>query len=222
MKKVLSLVLAMALILAVAVPAFATETTLTDPAKAATGASTTVTATPKVPTINVVVPKTASVVVNPYQMSVGEGAAASQDQIISATSYITNKSDIKLNVGVSVTGKAGSGVTLASATAVSEKTNSVFLKFGINNSADNTSPLDFSTLPAANTVVVSATKQDITGLELAATTESAPNYLAFAVTGDAATAPDKPWTAAMTVTTTVAFTFTPVANTVAAGGGAGG
>ena len=73
MKKVLSFVLAIALVLAVAVPAFATAapgtTEIVDPARLATGVTNKITGQTSVGTLKVTVPTTNTVILNPYGLS---------------------------------------------------------------------------------------------------------------------------------------------------------
>lgn len=226
MKKVLSVVLALAMVLALAVPAFATDnTSLADIGKAATGASTDMKGETKVPTIDIVVPKNASIIVNPYQISVTPtGGTATQDTVISPVYYITNKSDIKLDVGMTVTGKAGSGVSFADAAPTSSETaNAVYLKFEAAPTATQAEPT-WASATGVQSVKVTKTAQKLegaTGIKMDAASTSTPNYIAYHVSGSAATAPTKPWTTAMTAGVTVAFTFKPIANTVGGGGGGG-
>lgn len=236
MKKVLSVVLALAMVLALAVPAFAsaqqTDTTMTDIAKAATGSSTEMKGETKVPTINIVVPKTSSIVVNPYQIKVKVDNVDVQDTVIAPTSYITNKSDIKMEVYMTVTGKPGSGVTFVTAAPTSPAAgttttvgNDVFLTFEAAPVADNTSEPDWGSAQGKTSVVVDRVAKKLDGqgsnpagitLDACAAsgTDLTPNYIAYHVKGSAQTAPTKAWTATMTAGVTVAFTFKPVANTV--------
>lgn len=215
MKKVLSLVLALAMVLTLAVPAFAGSSTPSN--------TTDITGTTKAPTITVTVPASAAVTVNPYKMEVTVGSDKVSDQIIFATQYVENTSDVALVFDVTVTGKK-EGNAIFSTTSTAGKivaTNSVFLyaEFGAatadDGSGDPTWGNAFDT-KATNMVAISdkaVTKKAVA--ELAATDGSTANYLAFKLAGDASSQPTTAWTASDKVGATIAFTFTAKATTPA-------
>lgn len=223
MKKVLSLVLALALVLAIAVPSFAsTDNTLS---AGGASASNVTTGTPEIPTINVTVPTTASFVINPYKMDVlPEGGTAGTDEVsdtvISTNQVITNTSNIGLNIGVTITGKGGSGVTFVDSITDATKTNSVALEFIYKVLGDAADADTVKTTGAAEDLSAETTKAKVTakatpienGIALAAPAAGKANGIAFVIAGDVVTAPTKPWTASMTATVTTVFTITPVAN----------
>ena len=110
-KKIMSTALAGVMALSLSVPALAaanTETSLTQ--------NTEVTGSTEAPTIKITVPATNTVIVNPYKMTVQNAAGDDvTDQIVSATKYIKNESDVALKVSAEVTGKPAGALTLATA-----------------------------------------------------------------------------------------------------------
>lgn len=215
MKKVLSLVLALAMVLALAVPAFAAAANTTD-----------FTGTTEAPTISVTVPAAGTFIVNPYKMTVQDAAGAdTTDQVVAATQYVTNTSDVPLTVDVTVTGTVEGTAAFATASTQGSRaptTNSVFLyaEFGIATKNDGTADptwADAYSTTATNQVLVgarAATKKAVA--KLAATDGSTANYLAYKLAGDAASAPTVAWTAADKAKVSVAFTFTASAVEAAA------
>jgi hypothetical protein len=118
-KKVMSLALTGALAFTMAVPAFAATKDAN---------STTVTGTYQETTIDVTVPTTGTVTINPYGLDVevtksDEKTAVkfSGQQILSAPMYIANNSKYDLTVDASITTKMNGGVTLAESTLADSK-----------------------------------------------------------------------------------------------------
>lgn len=124
MKKMMSLFLAMLMVMALAVPAFAEEVEAPSNEK-----NMTVTTTVKVPAIEVDVPTTGKIFINPmgFTVKLADGGNATveeamadatenqttSEQIVSPISLITNKSAMKLDV------KAYAYATLASGSTIS-------------------------------------------------------------------------------------------------------
>lgn len=231
-KKVATLVLAGAMALSMAVPAFAADTDLEQ--------STEITGTTQTPTISISVPATGAVVLNPYKMSVDlsedqDGSEVVTNQIISATNYIKNKTDVALAVSATVTGKVAGEAVFATATtqgtkAVTTKSAFVYLEVidtGAGEDGDATAPATAPTdaswkaydAKAVNQVLLSAkavTKANMLTVPAVAADNS--SFIAFRLAGDAASAPTKAWTSADTVSATIAFTFTPTVQATGTGG----
>lgn len=212
MKKVLSLVMSSALVLALAVPAIAstpTTTTIDDASKLATGATTAIAGTTEVGTINISVPASGSVIINPYGLDAdGNGAT---DQIVSATQYVESGSTSKIKVSAAVSGVVKGNAKLAteSTSGASLTTNSVFLKFVAAPVADNSTELPST----GATEIIVGTRGVVTEV---GTLDGTSTALAFQLQGDAVTEPKTPWTAADTVDVNVAFTFALADNAAAA------
>ena len=215
MKKITSMFLALVMALALTIPAFASSGTVK------------VEGSIQVPTLNVVLPTTASMVMNPYNMSVKldprDPASAVNDQIISPTMEVKNLSKIGVQVGIKVTGTKGRGdVEFATGSAASSSTKEayVYVAFEIGNTGLDVADTNGS---GTSTVVLSDTEQDVTDFlstaaasnanTLAASADgkapAADGVLGFKFFGD--TAPVTTWTDKDTLAATIAFTFTPVA-----------
>lgn len=231
-KKLATLALAGAMALSLAVPAFAAETDLEQ--------STEITGTTQTPTISISVPATGAVVLNPYKMTVDltpddtSDDVTSDAQIISANSYIKNKTDVALTVSATVTGKTAGEAVFATATtqggtkAVTTKSAFVYLEVvnaGAGDDADATEPTTAPTwgtaydAKAANQVLLAAkavTKANM--LTVPAVADGSSSFIAYRLAGDAASSPTKAWTSADTVSATIAFTFIPTVQATGTGG----
>ena len=107
-KKILSMFLALVMALALAVPAFAEDVK--------------VEGSINLPTINVVLPTSTSMIMNPYQLEVklnpkDANETPSTEQIISPLMTVKNLSNIGVQVGVTVAGTVTKGSTATLATA---------------------------------------------------------------------------------------------------------
>ena len=217
-KKFLSLLLAMVMTLALAVPALAADTDLEQ--------STEITGTTQAPTIKITVPSTGSVIVNPYKMEVTLGSDKKTDQIVGAVQYIENASDVALKVSAEVTGKPAGNLAFATATTQGTKavtTNSVFMYFEMEVTDDSSTEPTWGTYDSKSTkqILVGAKavkKADMVTLAAGDGTDAASTggYAAFHLAGDAASAPTTAWTGADKADVSIAFTFTPTATATAA------
>lgn len=200
--KLFALVLACVMVLSMATPAFAEELNITGSTQA--------------PTINVTVPSTGTVIINPYEMEVTQGDAEVTDKIISATQYIVNESDVAIGITVAITGTASGNAVLATAALKgTETTNSVFMYLEIAKATadDGTGDPTWaeSYTKAAGQIIVTSketTTKDV--LVLGAGDETA-TYAAFRLAGDVASKPATAWTTTDKVDVKIVFTFNPVA-----------
>lgn len=217
-KKLVSTALAGAMALSLSVPVFAADTDLEQ--------STNITGTTQAPTIKITVPATGAVTVNPYKMAVSVGGSDVTDQIISATQYIENASDVALKVSAEVTGTAAGNLAFATASTQGSRaptTNSVFMYFEMVASDDGSTEPTWATAydSKATTQILVSTKatKKADMLTLAAGTgtaaASAGGYAAFHLAGDAASTPTTAWAAADKADVAIAFTFTPTATPTA-------
>lgn len=228
-KKILSLVLASVMVLALAVPAFATETVIEDISK---GANVKVTGELAAPTIKVSVPTSAKLIANPFKLTVKKSddnglAADSTDEIISPTQYISSSSNVDLWVSGTVTGTPSTDVKLVTAEAAdgrtwtdASKTKDMFLYMKMKTSADNSTELDASAyadgdlvVAAAKAVAVPAAMAKASKLEKVDTTAATPDvkYVAFRLGGKIATNLSVgTWNSKDKVDVAIAFTFLPV------------
>lgn len=180
-----------------------------------------------VPTINITVPDSGTVVLNPYKLSyTPAGGTATTDQIISATQYIENASDVALNVSATVTGTLPTGkkdVTFATASTQNASkpltTNSIFMYFEIGPAASGTAEADwpegYVAKPAADQevkqILVAAKATTANNIMTLAAGDTTHTFAAYRLTGDIVSAPTRAWADDDSVSATVAFTFTPTA-----------
>lgn len=175
----------------------------------------------RLPVINVIVPVSANVIINPFELPVWIGGEESEAQIISSSSYLVNASEVPMNVGITVTGrvKEGSDMTLASSpTGGNGSQKQAFIYFEIQKSSTNEPEgvtWDTSYDPSKHILVIEGTpngKSDL--LRLPAITRerevAAGGCAPFRLTGDAVRNPTNEWTGKDGIYVTVAFTFTPL------------
>lgn len=233
MKKVLSVVLALMLVVAMAAPAFATVTTpgsqeITDPAKLMNGVTNKVTGTTSVGVLKITVPTTNAVVLNPYGLSLKVSATGTEDasgtqvtdQVISPAQAIKSESTSNVKVSAIVTGNAGGNVKFATASLASDtttKTNSVFLNFvaAAPDATGVTAGSELTAITPAVTINVGTKASVKTELGTLPAGDTAAQYLPFQLQGDAVQNPTTPWTTKDTVGASIAFSF----DLVAGGGG---
>lgn len=224
LKKMLSAILALTMVLALSVPAFAE----TNDGTAATNLEISGTVTPA--TIAVEIPATGSVVVNPYKMEVTDPknptGAKITNQIVSATQYIENKGKVAVQVSASVTGTASTGVTFATAkhegATKPVTTKSVFMYFEIGRTDDDSTEPTWNANgydSKLNTQILVGTKAvaKTTMVTLAAgdgTDGQAKGFAAFRLAGDANPTPTTAWANTDTVTVNIAFTVLPTGTAV--------
>lgn len=180
-KKILSMFLALVMALALAVPAFAENVQ--------------VEGSINLPTINVVLPTTASMTLNPYELEVKLNPKDATEtptdaQIISPLMTVKNLSNIGVQVAVAVQGVKGKGTAEFAAATTQGSTKStakeafVYAKFLVGDpdmaltdiAAEATAP----SADAARLVILDTTKKDVTKLaadDAAAETGSDINVL---------------------------------------------
>lgn len=183
--------------------------------------STIIDATCRLPVIRVIAPSTGNVYLNPYQMSVSINGQSEDRQIVSSRGRIYSRSDIPLDMDITVTGaiKSGSTMTLASSpTGGFGSTKSAFIFFEIHQVNDPDYDLvDWDTeYDAAKHIVVTdgvpITKRSIiTFPAMTVDREVGSNgYALFRLSGDAVRQPTDAWTSNDGLIVTVAYTFTPI------------
>ena len=218
MKKIISMFLALVMALALAVPAFATSGTVK------------VDSSLQLPTLNVVLPTTASMIMNPYKMEVKvnpKDTTTVNDQIVSATMEVKNLSDIDVQVGIKVQGTikntADTKPAFAAGTTASSSAKEawIYVAFEIGNTGMTVSDTNGT---GGGTVVLTTAEQEVTDFASNASPASGNTLKASANKKDPATngvlgfkffgdiSPVTSWTDKDTMAANIAFTFTPVAN----------
>lgn len=166
------------------------------------------------PVINVVLPTSARVVVNPYGLAVNMDGVSSTDQIVGAAMPIVSYSSVPVAVMASAAGQPDPGsevvfVNAPPAEGAWEKELFLFAEF--QNALDQYGSAFWS-----GTYTGAPNQLPVTGgapmqvLTLVAG-DVTPSYGAFRLFGAAATAPANPWSAEDTINVTLTFTFVPLA-----------
>lgn len=241
-KKLLSLILALAMAFSLALPAFAGEGD--EPAgneAPDTTSNTTQTvqmnAGIKSGVINFTMASPGAVILNPYQMkaSAGSDSTGTYHQIYSPAVYCKNKSTFPLSIEATVTGKPSPAkeatdetpavvastakiVAAAPAATVTEKQVFLYAEFGVSDAADK-EPVWATAYnkSATNQVVASETganKKGVASLPATDGEEANANYLWFKFDGAATKTPSEAWLASDTVDATVALTLHSVVSDV--------
>ena len=171
MKKITSMFLALVMALSLAVPAFASSGTVK------------VEGSIQMPTINVVLPTTASMVLNPYSMDVKlnpKDTTTYDDQVISPVMEVKNMSNIDMQVGIQIAGTKGKGdvkfATAAPAANAANKEAFIYAVFQIGAAGMTITDPGNVTADAANVAILdepasgaaAATPKDVTNFETVA------------------------------------------------------
>ncbi len=176
----------------------------------------------RLPEINVTVPETGKILINPYNMVVEMGEGSYSGQIISEPAFIENYSDVNIQVDVAITAEIyeGSSMTLSTSSTASSTSTSkrAFIYFEMHPADnDNWSSVEWDdTYDKTKHVVVSATaeKTKTNIAVLSAKTldgDIAPGgYGAFRLTGDAIKSPKNEWTEDDGLNVNIVFTFVPL------------
>lgn len=184
MKKITSMFLALVMALALTIPAFASSGTVK------------VEGTIQLPTINVVLPTTASMVMNPYSMDVKlnpKDTTTVNDQIVSPVMKVTNLSNIDMQVGIQIAGTKGKGDAKFAAADPSTSTDKeafIYAVFAIGDVDVNVTDPGNVMADAANVAILeepaasalTGTLKDVTNFEtVAGTVADANNTLCATV-----------------------------------------
>ena len=204
MKKTLSFILALVMIMAIAVPAFAA-----DPVS---GGTITSTSTVEVPTIDIGLPTATTITLNPYGLAVSGGTTA---QVQNAAMFLENKSDVAVKVNLAVTGELptenADKVAFATASTAGGKatTKSIFLYVDVQENADGSTAATIGEYNSKNPnqIVVAAkeAKKDVVVLDK---TGGAKAYAQIMIGGDMVAAPTTAWTAKDAVKVKMVFDCT--------------
>ena len=232
-KKILSLVLAMTMVMGMSLAAFAAD----DPtivgnvegadATAAAGAEITATSSTNLPIIKVTVPVASTIVINPFQLTVGDGDDAKNDQILAAVQELKSESNVPLVVNIDsfkATVADTSTVTIAKASAAKATTKSAYITLRMGKDLATTDAAEIKKIKTVIATTTGASLASAYTLEAATftgTTCTTPAKVQYQIGGDVnanpvivnsdkTTTPD-PWTdaAADHITVAVKFTFTP-------------
>lgn len=207
MKKRFSLCLLLVTLLVAAFPAQAVEKP---------NSKTVITAEPYLPDIKieVVVPASGNVYINPNRLPVKVGANIENKQVVSDSFCIENLSDVPLKVSVEVTGKIKSGsdmgLTTSSTANLTTKSKKAFMYLEILSASDPSTVEWSNAFNAKKHVVVreaTTAKKDIV---IVGANEQEKRFGVFRLAGDCIQNPREEWTAKDGVEVEVAFTFSPL------------
>lgn len=165
------------------------------------------------PEISVVVPAPGGVFINPYKLPVSIEADDSTAQIISTPAAIENKSEVPLNLTVTISGtvKEGSSLYLTSTPTEGVGTGKrVFVYFEIQASDSADEANWDSEYDAMKHVVVRTTAKTMKNIVALDAADGTNRFGVFRLTGDCSTHPREDWTEADGVDVEIAFTFTPL------------
>lgn len=167
------------------------------------------------PVIEVLVPSSGQVIINPYCLPVELDGQTSTDQIVSAPLILENRSTIPVSVSASVTGTVppGSGVSFAAAPPMPDSpVKEIFLYAEFHAVPEPAFQPSWSGLYSDSTNqlmvgVQSAAKADVLRLEAGGT---ACSWGALRLFGSAAVSPMVPWQTGDDIQATFVFSFTPI------------
>ncbi len=173
------------------------------------------------PVIEVLVPSSGQVIINPYCLPVELDGQTSTDQIVSAPLILENRSTIPVSVSASVTGTVppGSGVSFAAAPPMPDSpVKEIFLYAEFHAVPEPAFQPSWSGLysDSTNQLMVgfqSAAKADVLRLEAGGT---ACSWGALRLFGSAAVSPMVHWQAGDDIQATFVFSFTPIVKAPAA------
>lgn len=228
-KKILSAVMAGAMVLSIGATAFASTTTPgTTTLEAADPYELTVEGTTDVPTLKIIVPESAGVIANPYRLSVDAqsigGGATENGQVISPVQYIKNQSEVDVEVTAKAYGYVG-GEAFFGTSANNDADKFANITFEMGSCDGTAAPTTYS-----NSVVLDASEEGKAvgdaaikmGQSTDGTAVASDGAIGFHFTGTLNDATSTPWTENDTFGATIVFEFKSTANAAAGGGGGAG
>lgn len=185
------------------------------PARASSG-NTVITAEPYLPDIKieVVVPASGNIYINPNRLPIEVDASIENKQIISDSLAIENLSDVPLSVSVEVTGtiKSGSDLRLASESTVGEDTTAkrAFMFFEIQSASDPSAVTWSNVYREDKHILIRESTRTGKNIIILGAADQTKRYGVFRVNGDCVQNPRDAWTEKDGVKVEVAFTFSPL------------
>jgi hypothetical protein len=169
-------------------------------------------------TIDVVVPSSEKVYLNPSKVSVKLGATISDAQIVTEVGYIENRSEVPLSVSATVNAAIKSGSTMKLVTASTKNSTSkakqAFVFFQMQKASEQTISNNISwdqTYDADKHILVTTSSKSKTNFitldQYDPENDTTDRYGAFMLSGDCIVMPTSGWTTKDGFTATIAFTF---------------
>ena len=165
------------------------------------------------PEIQVTVPATAEVYINPFEIPVEINSAMISQQIISTPAAIENKSKVPLSVEVTLTGElwADSDMRLLPYSTKGATSKAAFVYFEIHGSSGTTpAAWDEEFDAAKHAVLREGEGRPVKNIAILDQADKPNHFGAFRLTGDCVPSPRFPWTDADGLNAKIAFTFIPL------------
>lgn len=179
--------------------------------------STAVDARCDLPEISVVIPATAEVFINPYQIPITIESDEVSAQIVSTPACIENKSEVPISVTATLTCKLKEGSDMRLYTATTQDpempvtSKGAFVYFEMQAASGvNQAVWDPEYDMEKHQVVRLGTSRPKKDMVVIAQADQPNHFGAFRLTGDCVAVPRTPWTEADGIEVEIAFTFTPL------------
>ncbi len=214
MKKCFALLLSGALVLSANMVASAATVSAPDSETGAYSAKVEGTTDVQVPTIDITVPDSLTVAINPYKMEYDIAGATTTDVLANVEQTITNASDVPIAISATVQATVTSPSEVVLATAPlkgTETTKSVFAYLEMSDTS-GTYAEAYDKVSTKQVVLgkTAVTKKDMIKLDAK---DGATTDAYFKIMGDVAPNPAKAWTTDDTMGIAITFNFNPVAAT---------
>lgn len=203
-KKTLFLLMAVLVLFSLPVPAFAAELGNSRTTMIYAECS-------RLPVIQVIVPSSMDVMINPYQIPITIKNEAIGDQIVSDPVALENKSEVALKVSISMTTviREGSDMRLASESTVGQELTSkqAFIYFEIQPTSDPDQVSWAEKYEEEKHIMVRTGTKTRKDMVILGAVDQPLSYGAFRLTGDCVEYPRSAWTEADGIDVAIAFTF---------------
>lgn len=188
---------------------------LPTPALAAGNTTTVFEAQCKLPAIDVVIPATQGIFINPYEFPVTMTSDVTDAQIISTPGFIENRSEVPLSVAVTVGCEVdpGSDMRLVTSSTRGESITRkyAFIYFEIQAVSDPDQVTWDSEFDEEKHIVVrDGGSRPRTNMVTIAQADQPEHFCAFRLTGDCVPEPRDGWAESDKMDVSIAFTFTPL------------
>lgn len=167
------------------------------------------------PNIEVTVPSSGQIIINPYHMKVNMAEHVSTDQIVSVEQFLVNHSNVPIQINASAYGKPKEESELCFAENMDDlnsgsKAAYIYMEFQHSPDGTSVSSWSESYQDADNQLLITSRENAKTGVLTLAAGDQSPTYGAYRFFGAAAVSPDQPWTVKDDFDLTVVFHFVPL------------
>jgi len=179
------------------------------------GKSTVVTGNCKIPNVQVAVPSTASLIINPKKLSVSVGGKLTADGIVSSPAYIMNGSQVPIQINVTATCKINtrSDMYLTSESTkgqgLTSKCAFIYFEMQPTDAPGQTVPWD-SGYDEEKHLLIYEGENSRENFAVLAPYGKSGCYGNFRLTGDCVADPDSKWTTRDGLSVKIAYTFRPL------------